>query len=66
MPLARLVISYRLIASEIAPSKRNFDFATILLGERVSGRDNCHTCLLLEEYYRLKASDYVLAAAAAP
>jgi hypothetical protein len=30
------------------------------------GRDNCHTCLLLEEYYRLKVNDYVLAAAAAP
>jgi hypothetical protein len=29
-------------------------------------RDNCHECLLLEEYYRLKVSDYVLAAAAAP
>jgi hypothetical protein len=30
------------------------------------GRDNCHTCLLLEEYYRLKVNDYVLATAAAP
>src|SRR5258708_39887805 len=30
------------------------------------GRDNCQTCLLLEEYYRLKVNDYVLAAAAAP
>jgi hypothetical protein len=30
------------------------------------GRDNCHTCLVLEEYYRLKVNDYVLAAAAAP
>ena len=30
------------------------------------GRDNCHTCLLLEEYYRLKVNDYVLKAAAAP
>lgn len=30
------------------------------------GRDNCHTCLLLEEYYRLKVNDYMLAAAAAP
>ena len=30
------------------------------------GRDNCNTCLLLEDYYRLKVNDYVLAAAAAP
>ena len=30
------------------------------------GRDNCHACLLLEEYYRLKVNDYVLVAAAAP
>jgi hypothetical protein len=30
------------------------------------GRDNCHTCLVLDEYYRLKVNDYVLAAAAAP
>jgi hypothetical protein len=30
------------------------------------GRDNCHTCLVLEEYYRLKVNDYVLGAAAAP
>ena len=30
------------------------------------GRDNCHTCLVLEEYYRLKVNDYVLAAVAAP
>jgi hypothetical protein len=37
MPPARLVISYRLMASEIAPSKRTSDFATILLGVRVSG-----------------------------
>jgi hypothetical protein len=28
--------------------------------------DNCHTCLLLEDYYRLKVSDYVLVAAAGP
>jgi hypothetical protein len=29
-------------------------------------RDNCHTCLLLEEYYRLKVNDYMLTAAAIP
>jgi hypothetical protein len=30
------------------------------------GRDNCHRCSLLEEYYRLKVNDYVLASAAVP
>jgi hypothetical protein len=30
------------------------------------GHDNCYTCLLLEDYYRLKVNDYALAAAAAP
>jgi hypothetical protein len=67
MPPARLVISYRLFASEIAPGKRNSEFRDNSFLERgLVGRDNCHTCLLLEEYYRLKVNDYVLAAAAAP
>jgi hypothetical protein len=26
------------------------------------GRHDCHTCLLLEDYYRLKVSNYLLAA----
>lgn len=30
------------------------------------GRGDCHTCLLLEDYYRLKVKDYLLAVKLAP
>lgn len=30
------------------------------------GREDCHTCLLLEDYYRLKVKDYLLAVKTAP
>jgi hypothetical protein len=59
--------SYKLVSLEICrqakttPSSRHFFWR-----ERLVGHHNCHTCLLLEEYYRLKVNDYVLAAAAAP
>jgi hypothetical protein len=59
--------SYRLIASETGrQAKATPILATTVLERGLVGRDNCHACLLLEEYYRLKVNDYVLAAAAAP
>lgn len=44
-------------------SSKPWEFATVWRADLV-GRNNCHACQLLEEYYRLKVHDYITAAKA--